>query len=116
MAQGASSPASSRRTRRIVYAENPPQNEPRSGWLKPALGLRTGTQEHRGAQARRAARPLAALADPGRTSFSRRAEDARQIGRSDVPNPFRYSFDFKVDVDLAESCCNEARALSLTRR
>ena len=87
-------PASSRATSRphpphLVYAENPPQNEPRStgGWEV----LRWGYEELRRRLARpragRARRARAALDHDGRPPRQLRAEPARDLRRADLPAP-----------------------------
>jgi len=102
----------------LVYGENPPQNEPRSqgGWEP----LRWAYE--------RARRHLDTLRPDVLLVHSPHWETQqghhflgveRLSGRSVdpiFPNLFRYDFDFAVDIELAEACCEAARAAGLTTK
>ena len=102
----------------LVYAENPPQNEPRSkgGWET----LRWGYERARKSIEELRPDVLLVHSPHWQTLVGHHFLGVpRMRGRSVdpiFPNLFRYSFDFAVDVELAESCCNEARALGLTAK
>jgi 2-aminophenol/2-amino-5-chlorophenol 1,6-dioxygenase beta subunit len=99
----------------LVYAENPPQNEPRSegGWEQ----LRWAYE--------RARRNLDALkpdvllvhSPHWQTTVGHHFLGVPKLSGRSVdpifPNLFRYDFDLNVDVELAEACCAEASALGL---
>ena len=98
----------------LVYAENPAQNEPRSkgGWET----LRWGYERARKSIDELKPDVLLVHSPHWQTLVGHHFLGVpRMRGRSVdpiFPNLFRYSFDFAVDVELAEACCNEARARS----
>jgi 2-aminophenol/2-amino-5-chlorophenol 1,6-dioxygenase beta subunit len=102
----------------LVYAENPPQNEPRSkgGWET----LRWGYERARKSIEELKPDVLLVHSPHWQTLVGHHFLGVpRMRGRSVdpiFPNLFRYRFDFAVDVELAEACCKEARALGLTSR
>lgn len=102
----------------LVYAENPPQNEPRSkgGWET----LRWGYERARKSIEELKPDVLLVHSPHWQTLVGHHFLGVpRMRGRSVdpiFPNLFRYRFDFAVDVALAEACCKEAQALGLTSR
>jgi 2-aminophenol/2-amino-5-chlorophenol 1,6-dioxygenase subunit beta len=99
----------------LVYAENPPQNEPRStgGWEV----LRWGYEELR--RRLRAHRPdvLVVHAPHWITMVGHHVNcvpNPRGISVEPIfPHLFRYHYDFRTDVELAESILAEADGLGL---
>ena len=82
-----------------------------------ALGLRARPRAPRPLEARRAARPLAALDHVGRPPLPRRAQPrrpARSIRSSRTCS--RYDFSLEVDVELAEACADEGRKAGLVTK
>jgi 2-aminophenol/2-amino-5-chlorophenol 1,6-dioxygenase beta subunit len=102
----------------LVYAENPPQNEPRSkgGWET----LRWGYERARKSIEELKPDVLLVHSPHWQTLVGHHFLGVPRMRGKSVdpifPNLFRYSFDFAVDVGLAEACCNEARALGLTAK
>ena len=102
----------------LVYAENPPQNEPRSsgGWEI----LRWAYDECRAKL--KAQRPdvIIVHSPHWQTTVGHDVLAVPKLQGLSVdpifPHLFRYKFDLQVDVDLAESISEEARALGLTSK
>jgi 2-aminophenol/2-amino-5-chlorophenol 1,6-dioxygenase beta subunit len=102
----------------LVYAENPAQNEPRAecGWE----GLRWGYERMRADLA--AARPdvLVVLSPHWQTYTGTHFLGLPRFASLSVdpifPNLFRYHYDLKVDVALAEGIEKEARRLGLVTK
>lgn len=99
----------------LVYAENPPQNEPRSegGWEM----LRWGYQRLRRDLAAIEHDVLVVLSPHWQTYVGWHVLDVpRFAGRSVdpvFPNLFRYTYDLRVDTALAEAIEAEARSAGL---
>jgi len=99
----------------LVYAENPPQNEPRSqgGWEQ----LRWAYERAR--KSLDALKPdvLLVHSPHWQTLVGHHFLGVEKLSGKSVdpifPNLFRYNFDLKVDVAMAEACCAEARAMGL---
>jgi 2-aminophenol/2-amino-5-chlorophenol 1,6-dioxygenase beta subunit len=94
----------------LVYAENPPQNEPKAecGWET----LRWGYQSLRESLAKIDYDVLVVLSPHWRTYVGTHVLACPQFKGLSVdpifPHLFRYQYDLKVDVDLAKSICDEA--------
>ncbi len=94
----------------LVYGENPPQNEPRSGggWEP----LRWAYERAR--KSLEEIRPDVLLVHSPHwiTNVGHHFLGVRELSGKSVdpifPNIFRYTFDLEVDVELAEACCEEA--------
>lgn len=99
----------------LVYGENPPQNEPRSkgGWEQ----LRWAYERAR--ESLEALQPDVLLVHSPHwmTNVGHHFLGVEQLSGKSVdpifPNIFRYQFDLRVDVELAEACYEEARAEGL---
>ena len=99
----------------LVYAENPPQNEPRAegGWEP----LRWAYERAR--RSLEALQPDVLLVHSPHwmTQLGHHFLGVPRLTGKSVdpifPNLFRYSFGLDVDVELAEACCEEARAAGL---
>ena len=102
----------------LVYAENPPQNEPRAegGWEP----LRWAYEKAR--QSIEELKPDVLLVHSPHwvTTVGHHFLGVKRLSGKSVdpifPNLFRYNFNLDVDVDLAEACCSEARQLGLTAK
>jgi 2-aminophenol/2-amino-5-chlorophenol 1,6-dioxygenase subunit beta len=102
----------------LVYGENPPQNEPRSqgGWE----ALRWAYERARVSLERMKPDVLLVHSPHWMTQLGHHFLGVPMLSGKSVdpifPNLFRYTYDVAVDVDLAEACCAEARALGLVGR
>lgn len=102
----------------LVYAENPPQNEPRSdgGWEP----LRWAYERAR--KSLDALKPDVLLVHSPHwmTQQGHHFLGVDRLSGTSVdpifPNLFRYTFDLNVDVELAEACRHEAESLGLTAK
>ncbi len=99
----------------LVYAENPPQNEPRAecGWEV----LRWAYERLRKSLSEIEYDVLMVHSPHWRTNSGTHflgVPNFKSLSVDPVfPNLFRYSYDLKVDVALAESVCQEASRLGL---
>lgn len=99
----------------LVYAENPPQNEPRAecGWEV----LRWAYERLRKSLSEIEYDVLIVHSPHWRTNTGTHFLGVPHFKSLSVdpvfPNLFRYSYDLKVDVGLAEAICSEASALGL---
>ena len=99
----------------LVYAENPPQNEPRAecGWEE----LRWGYERCRRSLARTPYDVLIVHSPHWRTIVGHHFLGVPHFKSLSVdpifPNLFRYHFDLRVDVELAEAICAEATRAGL---
>lgn len=95
----------------LVYAENPPQNEPRSkgGWEQ----LRWAYERARRSLDVLKPDVLLVHSPHWMTQLGHHFLGVPRLSGKSVdpifPNLFRYTFSLKVDVELAEACCAEAR-------
>ncbi|NIF55120.1 tRNA U-34 5-methylaminomethyl-2-thiouridine biosynthesis protein [Burkholderia sp. Ax-1724] len=102
----------------LVYGENPAQNEPRSegGWEV----LRWAYDHARESIERLKPDVLLVHSPHWITQVGHHFLGVPELsGRSVDPifsNIFRYDFSLKVDVELAEACCEEGRALGLVTK
>ena len=102
----------------LVYAENPPQNEPRSegGWEP----LRWAYERARKSLDELRPDVLLVHAPHWMTNVGHHFIGVRHLTGKSVdpifPNLFRYNFDLTVDVDLAEACCREAAEAGLVTK
>jgi 2-aminophenol/2-amino-5-chlorophenol 1,6-dioxygenase subunit beta len=102
----------------LVYGENPPQNEPRSrgGWEQ----LRWAYERARKSIDRLKPDVLLVHSPHWVTQLGHHFLGVPRLSGKSVdpifPNLFRYNFDLAVDVELAEACCDEARAEGLVGR
>ncbi|TWT08626.1 tRNA U-34 5-methylaminomethyl-2-thiouridine biosynthesis protein [Reyranella sp. CPCC 100927] len=102
----------------LVYAENPPQNEPRAqgGWEP----LRWAYERAR--KSIEALKPDVLLVHSPHwtTLVGHHFLGVPRLSGKSVdpifPNLFRYQFDMTVDVALAEACCAETQELGLTAK
>jgi 2-aminophenol/2-amino-5-chlorophenol 1,6-dioxygenase subunit beta len=102
----------------LVYGENPPQNEPKSkgGWDQ----LRWAYQQARADLD--ALRPDVLLVHSPHwiTQVGHHFLGVPHLSGKSVdpifPNLFRYQFDLRVDVELAEACCEAARRRGLVAK
>src|SRR5512135_284848 len=100
----------------LVYAENPPQNEPRAecGWET----LRWGYERLRKSLARYDYDVLIVHSPHWRTHVGTHLLGVKHFKSISVdpifPNLFRFHYDLNVDVDLAEQIHNEAEDAGLT--
>ena len=96
----------------LVYAENPPQNEPRAecGWET----LRWGYERMRKSLAKLDYDVLVVLSPHWRTQVGTHFLGVPQLKNISVdpifPHLFRYNYDLKVDVDLAQAIHDKAEA------
>jgi 2-aminophenol/2-amino-5-chlorophenol 1,6-dioxygenase beta subunit len=96
----------------LVYAENPPQNEPRAtcGWE----GLRWGYERLRRDLARHEIDVIIVHSPHWKTITGTHVlgvPEARSLSVDPIfPNLFRFHYDLKVDVDLARALVAEGRA------
>jgi 2-aminophenol/2-amino-5-chlorophenol 1,6-dioxygenase beta subunit len=99
----------------LVYAENPPQNEPRAecGWET----LRWAYERLRKSLSSIDYDVLVVHSPHWRTNSGTHFLGVPHFKSLSVdpvfPNLFRYSYDLNVDVKLAESICDEAKGLGL---
>lgn len=102
----------------LVYAENPPQNEPRSegGWEP----LRWAYERARKSLDELKPDVLLVHSPHWMTEVGHHFLGVRHLSGKSVdpifPNLFRYSFDLTVDVELAEACCAEAAQAGLVTK
>src|ERR1700733_4141251 len=102
----------------LVYAENAPQNEPRSegGWEP----LRWAYEKARKSIAELKPDVLLVHSPHWQTLVGHHFLGVPHLQGKSVdpifPNLFRYRFDLNVDVELAEACCAEARKVGLTAK
>ena len=102
----------------LVYAENPPQNEPRSqgGWEQ----LRWAYERARKSLDALEPDVLLVHSPHWMTQQGHHFLGLPRLAGKSVdpifPNLFRYSFDLAVDVELAEACCKQARRRGLTAK
>jgi 2-aminophenol/2-amino-5-chlorophenol 1,6-dioxygenase beta subunit len=102
----------------LVYAENPPQNEPRAecGWE----GLRWGYERARSHLAAKDFDVLIVHSPHWRTYVGHHVLGVPHFESLSVdpifPNLFRYRFDFDVDVELAEAVHDAARDAGLVTK
>jgi 2-aminophenol/2-amino-5-chlorophenol 1,6-dioxygenase beta subunit len=102
----------------LVYAQNPPQNEPRSqgGWEP----LRWAYERARKSIEELKPDVFLVHSPHWLTLVGHHFLGVPRLRGKSVdpifPNLFRYTFDMQVDVDLAEACCAEARAQGLTAK
>lgn len=94
----------------LVYAENPPQNEPRAecGWEE----LRWGYERLRKSLARKEYDVILVHSPHWRTVVGTHFLGLPHFAGLSVdpvfPNLFRYQYDLNVDVELSEAICKEA--------
>lgn len=99
----------------LVYAENPPQNEPKAecGWEV----LRWGYERLRKSLASLEYDVVIVHSPHWRTNTGTHLLGVDKFKSLSVdpifPNLFRYHYDLKVDVKLAEDICNRASSLGL---
>jgi len=99
----------------LVYADNPPQNEPDSecGWE----GLRWGYERVRRSLARKDYDVIVVHSPHWKTVVGTHFLGVPRFKSKSVdpifPNLFRYNYDLKVDVPLAEAVCEAAKAEGL---
>jgi len=99
----------------LVYAENPPQNEPRAecGWET----LRWGYEHARRGLEAKEFDVLVVHAPHWRTYVGHHFLGVPHFDSLSVdpifPNLFRYHYDVRVDVELAEALCETAREAGL---
>jgi 2-aminophenol/2-amino-5-chlorophenol 1,6-dioxygenase beta subunit len=102
----------------LVYAENAPQNEPRSqgGWEP----LRWAYEKARKSIEELRPDVLLVHSPHWMTLVGHHFLGVPHLRGKSVdpifPNLFRYRFDMNVDVELAEACCAEARQAGLTAK
>jgi 2-aminophenol/2-amino-5-chlorophenol 1,6-dioxygenase beta subunit len=102
----------------LVYGENPPQNEPRSqgGWEP----LRWAYERARASLDALKPDVLLVHSPHWMTQVGHHFLGVPRLAGKSVdpifPNLFRYEFGLDVDVDLAEACCEEARAGGLVAK
>ncbi len=99
----------------LVYAENPPQNEPRAegGWEQ----LRWAYERARRSLERLKPEVLLVHSPHWMTQQGHHFLGVPRLSGKSVdpifPNIFRYRFALEVDVELAEACCAEGAKLGL---
>lgn len=102
----------------LVYGDNPPQNEPRSqgGWEQ----LRWAYERARMTLEAHKPDVLLVHSPHWETSVGHHFLGVSNLRGKSVdpifPNLFRYNFDLNVDIELAEACVEEARAIGLTSK
>ncbi|NYE25586.1 2-aminophenol 1,6-dioxygenase subunit beta [Pigmentiphaga litoralis] len=102
----------------LVYGENPPQNEPRSqgGWEP----LRWAYERARASLDALKPDVLLVHSPHWMTQVGHHFLGVPRLAGKSVdpifPNLFRYEFGLDVDVELAEACCDEARAGGLVAK
>lgn len=99
----------------LVYGENPPQNEPRSegGWEQ----LRWAYEKVRASIDELKPDVLMVHSPHWMTQLGHHVLGVRELSGKSVdpifPNLFRYTYDMKVDVELAEACAEQANQMGL---
>ncbi len=99
----------------LVYGENPPQNEPRSegGWEQ----LRWGYEKVRTSIEELKPDVLMVHSPHWITQLGHHVLGVPRLSGKSVdpvfPNLFRYTFDVRVDVELAEACSENANQMGL---
>jgi 2-aminophenol/2-amino-5-chlorophenol 1,6-dioxygenase beta subunit len=102
----------------LVYAENPPQNEPKSqgGWEQ----LRWAYERARKSLDELKPDVLLVHSPHWTTHVGHHFLGVRQLSGKSVdpifPNLFRYDFKLEVDVELAEACCDAGAAMGLVTK
>jgi len=102
----------------LVYAENPPQNEPKAegGWEQ----LRWAYEKARKSIEELRPDVLLVHSPHWNTAVGHHFLGVPRLSGKSVdpifPNLFRYNFDLEVDVELAEACCAEAQAAGLVSK
>ena len=102
----------------LVYGENPPQNEPKSegGWEP----LRWAYEHARESLERLNPDVLLVHSPHWITQLGHHFLGVEKLSGKSVdpifPNLFRYTFSLDVDVELAEACCEKARARGLVAK
>ncbi len=102
----------------LVYGENPPQNEPRAecGWEQ----LRWAYERARKTLDELKPDVLLVHSPHWTTQLGHHFLGVKHLSGKSIdpifPNLFRYTFDLEVDVELAEACCEEARAMGLVSK
>ena len=102
----------------LVYAENPPQNEPEStgGWE----GLREGYRELRAFWSELDVDVIIVHSPHWKTSCGTHFLGVPEFSSKSVdpvfPHLFRYNYDLRVDVDLSEEIAQEAKRLGLVTK
>ena len=102
----------------LVYGENPPQNEPKSegGWEP----LRWAYEHARESLDRLKPDVLLVHSPHWITQLGHHFLGVENLSGKSVdpifPNLFRYTFGLDVDVELAEACCEKARARGLVAK
>ena len=102
----------------LVYAENPPQNEPRAegGWEE----LRWAYERARASLDALKPDVLLVHSPHWITQVGHHFLGVPQLSGKSVdpifPNLFRYRFELDVDVELAQACCDEGRKLGLVTK
>lgn len=102
----------------LVYAENPPQNEPRAecGWEV----LRWGYERLRADLAKIDHDVLVVLSPHWQTYIGTHLLGVPSFKSKSVdpvfPNLFRYDYELDVDVELAEAICEEGASAGLVTR
>jgi 2-aminophenol/2-amino-5-chlorophenol 1,6-dioxygenase beta subunit len=102
----------------LVYGENPPQNEPRSecGWEQ----LRWAYERARKTLDELKPDVLLVHSPHWMTQLGHHFLGVERLSGKSIdpifPNLFRYTFQLDVDIELAEACCEEARAMGLVSK
>ncbi|USE76623.1 tRNA U-34 5-methylaminomethyl-2-thiouridine biosynthesis protein [Cupriavidus gilardii] len=102
----------------LVYAENPPQNEPRAegGWEQ----LRWAYEQARASLDALKPDVLLVHSPHWITQVGHHFLGVPHLSGKSVdpifPNLFRYRFELDIDVDLAQACCDEGRKLGLVTK
>ena len=103
----------------LIYAENPPQNEPRAecGWEN----LRWGYKRLRKSLARRGEPDVIVVHSPHwKTTMGTHflgIEHFKSLSVDPIfPNLFRFHYDLTVDVALSEAICEEASSAGLVTK
>ena len=102
----------------LVYGENPPQNEPKSegGWEP----LRWAYEHARESLDRLKPDVLLVHSPHWITQLGHHFLGVERLSGKSVdpifPNLFRYTFALDVDVELAEACCEKAKARGLVAK
>ena len=102
----------------LVYAENAPQNEPRSegGWEV----LRWGYERARKSLEDRPYDAIVVHSPHWKTVVGHHFLGVERFSSLNVdpifPNLFRFHYDLEVDVELSEAICGEASAAGLTTK
>ena len=102
----------------LVYAENPPQNEPKSegGWEQ----LRWAYERARKSLDELKPDVLLVHSPHWTTHVGHHFLGVKQLSGKSVdpifPNLFRYDFQLEVDVELAEACCDAGASMGLVTK